>query len=75
MRLVIHGISTMSRKVDGHAPVLGDRQRIEQLLEVGPVILAMTISDRHRLLALLNAFLLGLVMLVLGAWRGREGRQ
>ncbi len=60
VRLIIDGVSAMRRKVNRHAAVFRDRQGVEQLFEVGPVILTMSIGDRDCLLALLNAFFLGI---------------
>ncbi len=51
MRLIIHHVAAGGLKVDRHAAVVTDRQDIEQLLQVGPMVFTVTPGDRRNGLA------------------------
>ena len=57
MRAVIHHIAAGRGEVHRHAAVLADRQRVEQLLQVGAVVLAVSPGDGRRGTALPMPFL------------------
>ena len=60
MGFVIHGIPAVRRKVDRHTTIVRNREAIEQLLQIGPVVLTMPMGNCDRLSAVFPAFLIGL---------------
>ena len=48
VRLVVGGVAAGDAEVDGHATVLGHRENVQQLLQVGAVVLVMAEGDRQR---------------------------
>src|SRR4051812_17703535 len=65
VRAVVYRVATFAGEIDGDVAVTGDRQDVEQLLEVGPPRLAVPPGDRQRgpspLLGLLSRLVVGAV--------------
>src|SRR5262249_54123669 len=59
MRAVISGVAALDPEVHRHGPVATDGEDVEQLLEVGAVILVVAVGDRQAKPSSQGAFALG----------------
>ena len=68
---VVDRVAAIAREIDRHVAVAGDRQDVEQLLEIGPPRLAVSPGDGVRGSSPLFAFLAGCVVGAVERDRGR----